>query len=157
MVRSGSLGMRRRAWLAALPVLATGVVTSRLARAHSFPEDGFTVIHPWCEVAPTGTTDWLVQLRITEVSKADRLLAARTPVASGMSLLTPSYLLASARRDTGPGVLLQPGRDLVMNQLTPHFVLDRVNTDLYMGREYPLSLFFERSGEVHVALIVGLD
>lgn len=149
--------MRRRTLIGSLPLLAAGLGAGRGARAHSFPEDGFTVIHPWCEEAPRGTVDWLVQLRITDVSKADRLLAASTPVADGMSLRTPAYLQGIAQRDTGPGVPLQPGRDLVMNQLTQHFVLDRVNTDLRMGFEYPLSLIFERSGEVAAALIVGLD
>lgn len=153
----GRSTLRRRQLLLALPMLAAGLATSGPARAHSYPEDGFTVIHPWCEEAKSGTQDLLVQLRIVEISKPDRLLAASTTVADHMILRTPSYLLSTARRDSGPGVALHPGRDLVMNQLTPHFVLDRVNTDLRFGFEYPLTLVFERVGEVSAALIVGQD
>jgi copper(I)-binding protein len=148
--------MRRRL-LMALPWLGVGLATSRPAGAHSYPEDGFTVIHPWCDLAARGTVDWPMQLRIVEITKPDRLLAASTPVADHVSLRTPSYLLSTQRRDSGPGVVLHPGRDLVMNRLTPHFVLDRVNTDLHFGFEYPLNLLFERAGEVSAALIVGLD
>lgn len=150
----------RRRLLAALPmlpVLAASLTVSRLAAAHSFPEAGFTVIHPWCDEAARGTTGWPVRLRIVEVSIADRLLAARTSVAERMNLRTPAYLSSTQRRDSGPGVALHPGRDLVMNELTPHFVLDRVNTDLRFGYEYPLTLMFEHAGEVEAALIVGLD
>lgn len=154
--RSSALVPRRRL-LATLPALAITLAISPRARAHSFPEDGFTVIHPWCDEAPRGTVDWLVQLRIVEISKPDRLLAASTPVAERVSLRTPSYLLSTQRHDTGPGVALRPGRDLVMNRLTPHFVLDRVSTDLRFGFEYPLNLMFERAGEVSAALIIGLD
>jgi periplasmic copper chaperone A len=157
-VSGGSRGpLRRRQLLMALPVLAAGLATSGPARAHSYPEDGFTVIHPWCEEAPSGTQNLLVQLRIVEIYKPDRLLAASTPVAGHMSLRTPSYLMSTRQGDSGPGVALHPGRDLVMNRLTPHFVLDRVNTDLQFGYEYPLTLVFERVGEVSAALIVGLD
>jgi periplasmic copper chaperone A len=155
-MRSDPCTSRRRALMAlALPL--AGLSGGRPARAHSFPEAGFTVIHPWCEEAPAGRTDWPVQLRIVEVSVSDRLLSASTPVADRMSLRTPPYLAASARSDSGPGVELHPGRDLVMNLLTPHFVLERVNTDLRFGFEYPLTLVFRQAGEVSAALIVGLD
>jgi copper(I)-binding protein len=53
------------------------------------------------------------------------------------------------------GVELQPGRDLVMSPMTRHFILREVNTDLKFGYEYPLTLVFERAGEVSAALIVG--
>ncbi len=147
----------RRRWLVALPALAAGLAPATRAQAHSFPEDGFTVIHPWCDEARQGTVDCLVQLRIVDITKPDRLLAASTFVADRVSLRMPPYLLSAQGRDKGPGIALHPGRDLVMNRLTPHFVLDRVNTDLRFGFEYPLTLVFERAGEVSAALIVGLD
>lgn len=142
---------------ASAAVALTGLWTARQARAHSFPEAGFTVIHPWCDETPRGARDWPVQLRIIDISVADRLIAASTPVSDRMTLLTPAYITQARGAAGPPGVALHPGRDLVMNRLTPHFVLDHVNTDLRFGFEYPLALVFEQAGEISAALIIGLD
>lgn len=130
-------------------VLALLLVCVSAAHAHSYPEDGFTIIHPWVMEAPKGTPVLSVSMVIVEVSKDDRLIAASTPIAAAMELRSPD-----GNRPV-PGVALQAGRDLVMSPLTHHFVLREVNTDLKFGFEYPLTLVFERAGEISAALIVG--
>jgi copper(I)-binding protein len=115
--------------------------------AHEYPVKGFKVIHPWCDEAPKGTAERVVSLRIVEVAAEDRLIAASTPVAESMELRRVDAQAA--------GVALRRGEDLSLDASTAHFVLRGVNTDLRFGQEYPLTLVFERAGEVPAALIVG--
>lgn len=127
--------------------LATAVLP---ARSHEYPVQGFKIIHPWCHETPSGTPELAVSLRIVEVAAADRLISASTPVAETVEMRPPST--------GGPapaGIALRPGEDLSLSPATPHLVLRGVNTDLHFGREYPLTLVFERAGEVPAALIVG--
>lgn len=132
---------------AALAVALAMLAPAMLSLAHEYPVKGFKVIHPWCDEAPKGTAELVVSLRIVEVATEDRLLAASTPVAESIVL----------RRGTAPaaGVALRPGEELSLDASTAHFVLRGVNTDLHFGQEYPLTLVFERAGEVPAALIVG--
>lgn len=154
--RRGMLG-----WAAAgiLAPWATGFVQP--VHAHSFSEDGFTVLHPWCEVAQAGATDLPVLLRIVDIQRADRLLGAETPVASRMVLNLPARprwaAAAPPASDDPPGLALQPGHDLNLSHFGPHLLLTQVLTDLHFGREYPLTLHFEQAGRVEAALIIGLD
>ena len=143
--------------------LAAGLAASlpHQARAHSYSEEGFTVLHPWCEVAPAGTTDLVVLLRIVEISRADRLLGADTPVASQVLLQIPPRRPfdppAAGATGDAPGLPLQPGHDIILTHFGPHLLIDKVLTDLHFGREYPLTLHFEWAGKVEAALIIGLD
>jgi copper(I)-binding protein len=143
--------------------VAAGVAASlpRRARAHAFQEEHFTVLHPWCDEATAGTTDLVVLLRITDISRADRLLRAETPVASQMRLEVPPRRPFDPPVTTAPGappsLPLQPGHDLILTPFGPHLLIDKVLTDLHFGREYPLTLQFELAGMVEAALIIGLD
>ncbi len=133
----------------------------RSARAHAFPEDGFTVLHPWCDEARAGATDLPVLLRIIDIRRADRLLGAETPVATRMLLHLPPRRPFDPPAPQGepgpPGLALQPGHDLNLSHFGPHLLLQQVLTDLHFGREYPLTLRFEQAGNVEAALIIGLD
>lgn len=153
--------MQRRRLLAWPVAAALGTSLTRRAHGHSFAEEGFTVLHPWCEVAPAGTTDLVVLLRIVEISRNDRFLGAETPVASQMLLQVPPRRPFDPPTATGPGaapgLTLQPGHDIILTHFGPHLLIDRVLTDLHFGREYPLTLHFEQAGKVEAALIIGLD
>jgi hypothetical protein len=154
---------RRRllGWSAASVVAPWAAGLAGPVRAHAFPEEGFTVLHPWCDEARAGATDLPVLLRIVDVQRADRLLGAETPVASRMVLHLPPRpaWAASAPSAVGepPGLPLQPGHDLNLSHFGPHLLLTQVLTDLHFGREYPLALHFEQAGRVEAALIIGLD
>ena len=157
-----SLHFQQRRRVLGWPVAAAlGASLPRGARAHAFVEEGFTVIHPWCEVAPAGTTDLVVLLRIVEISRADRLLGAETPVAGQMLLQVPPRRPFDPPDASAPGAAaglpLQPGHDLILTHFGPHLLIDRTLADLHFGREYPLTLHFETAGKVEAALIIGLD
>lgn len=133
----------------------------RRAQAHEFTEEGFTVLHPWCEEATAGTSDLVVLLRITAINRADRFLGAETPVASQMLLQIPPRRPfdppSASAPGTAPGLPMQTGHDIILTHFGPHLLIDRVLTDLHFGREYPLTLHFETAGKVEAALIIGLD
>ena len=157
-----SLHFRQRRSLLGWPLAAAlGTSAPRRAQAHSYAEEGFTVLHPWCEVATAGTTDLVVLLRIVEVNRADRFLGAETPVASRMLLQIPPRRPFDPPEASAPGaptgLALHPGRDIIFTHFGPHLLIERVLTDLHFGREYPLTLQFELAGRVEAALIIGLD
>ena len=151
---------RRR--MLAWPVAATLAASlPQRAQAHAYPEEGFTVLHPWCDVAAKGTTDLTVLMRIVQISRADRFLGAETQVASRILLQLPPrrpFDPPDTGARTAPhGLPMQPGHDLVLTHFGPHLLIERVLADLHFGAEYPLTLHFERAGEVQAALIIGLD
>lgn len=155
------LNRQRRRLLGWPAAAALASSLPRQARAHSYPEEGFIVLHPWCDVAPAGSTDLVVLLRIVEINRADRFLGATTPVASQILLRVPPPrpfdLPVNDTVGAAPSLPMQPGRDIILTPFGPHLRIDRVLTDLHLGREYPLTLHFERAGEVQAALIIGLD
>jgi copper(I)-binding protein len=123
----------------------------RAARAHEYPEAHLTVIHPWVPPAKKGTAELTVSMRIIQITRDDRLLAAATTVGD-LSVWVPP---AMRRPGQTPGIALRSGHELTVNLFGPHLVLWDVNTDLVHGAEYPMSLHFERHGPVEAALIVG--
>jgi copper(I)-binding protein len=154
--RRGLLG-----WSAATVLAPWAAGLAHPVSAHSFAEDGFTVLHPWCDEARAGATGLPVLLRIVDIQRVDRLLGAETPVASRMLLHLPprpgwAAAAPSASNDP-PGLPLQPGHDLNLSHFGPHLLLTQVLTDLHFGREYPLTLHFEQAGRIEAALIIGLD
>lgn len=178
-----NVGPTRRRLLLALAGATLGAAGTTRVQAHEFPEPGFTIIHPWVPEAPKGTKRLVVSMRIIQISADDRLLAARTPVGAALELRQSGWqrpfqvmhavsvqsaastaraasapLAAntpSATTEPPPGILLRRGHDLNFTPFGPHLVLHEVNTDLHYGFEYPLTLRFEKAGEVEAALIIG--
>ncbi len=151
----------RRRLLQALAGVPLVLLGGGAARAHEFPEPGFTIIHPWVPEAPRGTSRLVVSMRIIQISDDDRLLSAHTPVGRALDLHVPARPHALAPAASGPapaepgGIALQRGRELSLSPFGPHLVLRDVNTELRFGFEYPLTLRFEKAGHVEAALIVG--
>ncbi len=57
--------------------------------------------------------------------------------------------------DAEPGIALVNGRDLKLADDGPRLRLHGINTELFFGREYPLSLHFAKAGTVEAGLIIS--
>jgi periplasmic copper chaperone A len=131
--------MHQRRW-----VLRTGLAVAAgaawpLARACEFHAGTLRVTHPWTRATAADATTAVLCMRIDEVSLADRLIGASTPVATGAEMGGPEPGLAV-------DVPIEVGSTVELDDSATHLRLTGLKHPLQTGREYPLTLTFERSG-----------
>lgn len=141
--------MLRRSLLAALPA-----VFALPAIARDYRAGDIVIDQPWTRAAgANGNGGGFMNLRNTG-SQADRLVSAASPVARVVELHTHV-------RD-GDVMRMRPVQDIPVGagetvQLRPggfHIMLIGLNAPLQQGTRVPLTLRFERAGEVQVELAV---
>lgn len=116
--------------------------------AHDYTTGKMKVLHPWTDPAPAGTASAPLRLRIVEIQADDRLLSAETPVAARIEVV-------AADGDRKPGIALVSGKDLDLRDEGPHLVLHGINTRLFFGAEFPMTLHFAKAGTVEAGLIIS--
>lgn len=117
------------------------------ARACEFFAGHLRVSHPWTRATVAGATTAVLCMRIDEVQEADRLVGARTPVATGVEMGGPE----AGRPVDLP---IAEGSVLELFEEGTHLRLTGLQHGLQVGREYPLHLEFERAGLVLARLSV---
>ena len=134
-----------------LIVLLTALPTAAVAQVPS----GIQVEQAWSRATPGGSREAVVYLRIVNHgAAADRLVAARTPVADraephqtkmdgGIMKMRPLSALTIA---PGQTIELKPGGD--------HLMLTGLKRKLERGDSFPLMLRFEKAGEIQVMVAV---
>jgi copper(I)-binding protein len=118
---------------AGTPAMAPGV------RACEFQTGWLRVTHPWTRATVEGAHTAVLCMRIDEVMQDDRLIGASSPVATGAEMAGP----AAGQPIDLP---LPTGSTLEMHEDGLHLRLTGLRHPLQAGREYPLTLEFERSG-----------
>lgn len=125
------------------------------ALGHSHEKGDLQVRHPWARATPPGATVAAGYLEIRNNGKdADRLLSASTPVAKRVELHVTEHSdhIAKMRQLRAFEV---PGRERLT--LTPggaHLMLVDIAQPLKKGERFPLTLRFERAGELQVEVEV---
>ena len=119
----------------------------RPARACEFYSGTLRITHPWTRATAADASSAVLCMRLDEVTEDDRLIGVSTPVASGAEMGSP---------DAGRAVDLSVPRGSVMelHEAGVHLRLTGLHQPLQTGREYPLTLQFERSGTVLARLSV---
>ncbi|EFK95524.1 DR1885-like metal-binding protein, partial [sediment metagenome] len=92
----------------------------------------------------------IVCMTIEDVSATDRLLGVESPVAA-------HAVLQRGDRQGPVDFLLPAGQTSMFSEDGVHVRLLGLRQSLELGRVYPLTLRFERSGVVHSELTVDLD
>lgn len=110
------------------------------ARACEFQTGILRVTHPWTRATLEGADTAVLCMRIDEVLQDDRLIGAQSPVAAGATM--------AGQGQTGRAVdlPLPAGSTVDMHEDGLHLRLTGLRHALQAGREYPLTLEFERSG-----------
>jgi len=128
--------------------LALGAwMTWRPARACEFDSINFTVVHPWTRASEPGATSAVVSMSFVNVTRSDRLIGVRTPVADAAEM-------------GGDGVLplldfeIPSGRSTALREDGPHLRLLGLKQPLLVGREFPMTLLFASAGAVPARLTV---
>ncbi len=128
----------RRRFLCAAFASGLGMAAPGL-QACEFQTGWLRVTHPWTRATADGADSAVLCMRIDEVAQDDRLIHAQSPVAAGAEMVTAS----------GPQRIDLPllaGSTLEMHEDGLHLRLTGLRHGLQAGREYPLTLEFERSG-----------
>jgi periplasmic copper chaperone A len=115
------------------------------AGACEFYAEHFQIVHPTAKPASSSESGVAIFMEFIQVEAADRLVGASTSVANRVEV----------RKLTEAGIELKPGSDLTLDATTGHLVLHDLTTQLHEGRQYPLTLIFEKAGAVDVEFIVG--
>lgn len=128
--------------------LALGAVCAlRPARACEYQADYLRVTHPWTRATAADASTAVLCMRLDEVTATDRLIGASTPVASAVEM-------GGALGGQPVDLLVPQGSVVELHEDGPHLRLTGLRHALQTGREYPLTLEFERSGTVLARLSV---
>ena len=141
-----------RAASLALAIVATG------AFAHGATVGDIEIGHPYATPSLPGTTNGAAYFAMLENTgnAADRLLRAATPVAARVELHTMAVDAQGVMRMRElDGIALAPHEKIRMRPgMGMHLMLIGLKEPLIQGQSVPLTLRFERAGELQVMLAV---
>lgn len=135
--------------------LAVWLAASPLAAAHGYGAGELHVRHPWARATPPGAKVAAGYLEIRNSGKApDRVIGADTPAAERVELHVMSTR-DGVMRMRQVGDFEVPARQrLVLQPGGSHLMLVGLKRPLAKGDRVPLTLRFERSGELKIELEV---
>ena len=117
------------------------------ARACEFYSDNLTIIHPWTRASTPGASSAVVSMGFKDVVRSDRLIDASSPIAEGAEL--------GGRGERGAiDFLVQEGQTPELSEAGVHLRLTGLRQPLEVGRQYPMTLVFEKTGPIPTQLTV---
>jgi copper(I)-binding protein len=135
--------------------IVTGVLSSSAAAEHGFRKGDLDVRHPWTRATPPGATNAAGYLEIRNSGKEpDRLVGASTPNGERVELhmtvregdVMKMREVQSFEVPAGQRLTLRPGGQ--------HLMIVGLKKPLAVDARIPLTLRFERAGEIRVELRV---
>jgi periplasmic copper chaperone A len=127
------------------------VAASSTAWPHSHEKGDLQIRHPWSRATPPGAKVAAGYFEIRNNGKqADRLLSATTPVAKKVEMHVTEHAgeVAKMRQLRAFEV---PGRErLTLEPNGAHLMLVDLVQPLKKGERFPMTLRFERAGEIEV-------
>ena len=126
------------------------------AQAHDYYAKFFHIHHPWAEPTEPGAADSAVYVKFDEIAADDQLISASTLLAERVELRGPTG--GGQLGIEGPllnGIALASGAEVELRPGAARLVLKGLKLPLQLGRSYPMTLEFEKSGAVFVMVSVG--
>jgi copper(I)-binding protein len=140
--------------LAGLLLLILLLLSGAVA-AHEFTSKGVTVAHPWARATPGGVKVGGAYLEIKAAAgKADRLIAAKSPVAGGAEIHSHVTEGGISRMRRVDGIAVAGGKSVVLAPGGYHIMLTDLKQPLKEGDLLKLTLVFEKAGEIEVEATV---
>jgi len=116
------------------------------------------LVHPWSRemppVAPTAAAYFVVH---NKGSEADRLLSVSTPVAGKAELHEHVHADGVMKMQQVQDVVIPAGGEVKFEPMGYHVMLFGVKQQLKDGERFPMTLRFEKAGEVQVEVAVQKD
>jgi copper(I)-binding protein len=120
-------------------------------RAHEFYSSNLTVFHPWTRASSTGATSAIVSMKFDDVRGTDSLIGAQSRIFEG-SEFGGEGVTDSSRK--GYEFVIREGESAELSELGTFLRVLGLKSPLQMGREYPMTLMFAKSGPLKAALLI---
>ncbi|MEO3474675.1 copper chaperone PCu(A)C [Roseomonas sp. CAU 1739] len=135
-------------------LIAAGAIAALPAAAHDYTAGDVAIGHPWTRAAgANGNGAAFMQLRNTG-GQPDRLLSASSPIARTVELHTMTRDGDVMRMRPVQDIPVLPGQTVALQPGAFHIMMVGLTAPLAQGSRVPLTLRFERAGEVQVELAV---
>lgn len=133
--------------LACSLMLAAGAAA---AHNHGTKAGDLTIEDPWARASAGGQTNGAAYLKIKNAGATDKLLAASAPVANVVELHTHVTEGTVMRMRKVEAIDVTGGTTTELKPGGLHVMLIGLKAPLKAGEKFPLTLRFERAGEVKV-------
>lgn len=112
-------------------------------------------MHPWMRASPGGVTVGVAYGEIkADKGKSDRLLGAKTPAAARAEIHEHVMAKGVAKMRRIEGLAIPAGRSVVLGPSGHHIMLLDLKAPLKEGDLVPLTLVFEKAGEITIEATV---
>ncbi len=143
--------MRQAAYLIA--VLLLGLYLGGEAHAQSASATAVVVQQPWARATPKGAKTGAAYMTLkNNGASVDRLMSATTPVADQVQFHKETEDNGVSRMREVRNVELAPGDKIVFKPGEMHMMLVGLKQPLIEGETLPLTLRFEKAGNIDVTL-----
>ena len=149
-----------RAWRALRAGLVMGIFAlCASAHAHGYDAGDVRIDHHYATPSPPGELSAQVYFRALKNRghRPDKLLSARTPVATGMAWQHLDNTQGAVRKTTVAAIDIPAHADVPMRHNSPQghtLTLSGLPRPLAVGERFSLWLRFEQAGEVEVTVVV---
>lgn len=140
-------------------MIAIGVavlLTGGAALAQEFKSGGITIVTPWARATPGGAKVGGAYLQLKAgTGTNDRLVAAKSPVAGAVEIhdhIDEGGIMKMRRVD---GIAVPDGQTVTLKPGGYHLMLMDLKQPLKQGGKLPLTLVFEKAGEVAVEATIA--
>lgn len=141
-----------------IALAAALLATSLLATAHEYEAGELHIDHPWSRemppVAPTAAAYFVVH---NKGDQDDRLLAIETPVAGKAEIHEHAHVGGMMKMQQVPNVVIPAGGEVKFAPMGYHVMLFDLKQQAKDGDRFPLTLTFEKAGQVQVEVAVQKD
>lgn len=146
--------MKRVFYMATVVFLAFGI--GGASQAQTPAANSIVVEQPWARATPPGAKTGAAYLTVVNNgTTADRLLGATTPLADKVKFHKESEENGVSRMREVPGVEVGPGAKVTFRPGEMHMMMVGLKQPLKEGQNLPLTLQFEKAGNVAVTASIG--
>lgn len=139
-----------------LAALAAGVALSLSAHAAEYKKGDLVIADPWARASAMMAGNGVVFMTIANRGAGpDRLTKAAANVSEVVELHTHQMENGVMRMRQVPGIDVEPGGQAVLKPGGLHVMLINLKTPLVAGQTFPVTLTFEKAGDVTVDAIVA--
>jgi copper(I)-binding protein len=125
------------------------------AAAHEYDLGSLHIGHPYARPTPPGASTGAAYLSIlNKGATADSLVRATTPRAGGAELHSMSMDGNIMRMRQVPSIAAAPGATVKLEPGGLHLMLTGLKQPLKAGERFPLTLYFQKAGQVTVDIVV---